>query len=615
MRVARVTDQEWAESLTGHLPRKWQGRLLGRWARARRPREGADWVAQQHADTAANIEILSTVASLAATPIPLDASDATLCERAEALAVACFERSTVYRDAHMLRASMSRIVVANGLTPPDALDVLDAPAIARMTDPLWWRRGIRKAHAKAVEGAAIRLGYVNRERECYVSDQSVKRRIQQNARNLATLEATTATNEEGQSFTLAEIAAKGVANKPIRRAELMTRINGFERIAMDMAHMGMFFTITCPSYMHKWTTAGKRKGVFENRRYQGTTPREAQKYLAKVWARIRAALKHRSIGIYGFRIAEPNHDGTPHWHMLVFLPPEHEAKLRELVLRYALAEAPDEPGALQHRVDFKAIDAGKGTAAGYIAKYVAKNIDGFSLQEDLFGNAGLEASARVESWATTWGIRQFQQIGGAPVGPWRELRRVKALPQGAPQHLVDALDAVNKSQVLDGREDASVDWAKYTRAQGGVFCGRKHRIRVATKEAEGVGRYGEPLGQRPIGVCTSTLEFWTPAHMAHMGGRAERRIEWIVESTRYVWSITKKRRSATPWTCVNNCTEGTKNERENSPRGHGGRPAGMPEGMEQGPDPRQGDGRGLRRPDSARGHCPESGNREPHQGC
>lgn len=550
----RVSDREWAESITGHLPRQWQGRLLGRWTRKSQGPAGADWIAQQHATTAANIEIRHAVEQLGRTPIPLDASDETLCARADELAAACFERSTMHRGAAQLRASMARLVMANNLIPPDSATE-DGPAIARMTDPMWWRRGIRKAHGIAQEGSAITLGYVNRRRECYVSDQSLRRSMQQDARNAASLEATIATNELGQEYSLAELAAKGPANKEIRRAELMTRINGFERIAMDMGHVGMFFTVTCPSYMHRWTTGGHKTAVWKNPRYRGTTPREAQDYLCKVWARIRSALKRKKVGIYGFRIAEPNHDGTPHWHVLVFLRGDQLAKLREVVLRYALAEAPDEPGAQMHRVDFKPIDAGKGTAAGYIAKYVAKNIDGYQLGTDLYGNPAMEASARVTAWAKTWRIRQFQQIGGAPVGPWRELRRVKDLPESAPVHLTQAWRAVNKMQTLEGRDNASVAWDRYTAAQGGVFCGRKYRIRVATREVEGVGRYGEALGERPFGVSTEQLESYVPAHMVHMpGASAVRIVEWVVESDRHVWTIKRKRRAAAPWTCVNNCT-------------------------------------------------------------
>ena len=501
-----------------------------------------------HPEFFANTHLRQWADRLGGARLPLDASDIDICHAADQLAARSSELAKVYHNMQALRAAMNRLAQGQDVTPPEAWDAEkesgypDGPAVARMADPLWWRRKLRRVHAKLVEGAAIDLGYVNRARDCYVSNESVYRRAQQNERNAATMEETILVNELGQEFKLAELAAKGPANKAIRRAELMTRISGFEHIALDMAHAGLFFTMTCPSRMHKWTTVkGADKRVFENTRYDGTLPGAAQKYLAKVWSRIRAKLARLGIKLYGFRIAEPNHDGTPHWHLLVFVAPEQLAELQATVLKYALQDSPNEPGATNHRVDFKLIDAGRGTAAGYIAKYVAKNIDGFKLDTDLYGNDGVTASHRVETWASTWRIRQFQQIGGAPIGPWRELRRIKSLPSGAPQHLIDAHHAVNKITNMEAGTVKSVSWAHYNRAQGGVYCGRKARIKISMIQPEGMNRYGEKAAKRPIGVETVSSEQYRPEWNPDLV--ATRTVHWAVESERHVWQVTSREKT------------------------------------------------------------------------
>lgn len=560
-----IGTREWIDRQVNDLPPRWKNKLLDRWHSEVPGGRNYELEVGQHPEYAANRHLAIWSERLEGSRLPLDAKDDDICNTANKLAALAADLARFFLDIVALRAAMNRLVQRYEVEPPRAWDaeketgVRDGPAVARMTDYLWWRRNLRRAHAKLVEGAAIDLGYVNQARDCYVSNESVYRRAQQNERNAAMMEATTLVNELGQEFKLAELAAKGPANKGIRRAELMTRISGFERIAQDMDHAGLFFTMTCPSRMHKWSTAkGADKRVFENKRYDGTLPGDAQKYLAKVWSRIRAKLARQGIKSYGFRIAEPNHDGTPHWHLLIFVAPEQLADLQATVWKYALQDSPNEPGAAMHRVDFKRIDASRGTAAGYIAKYVAKNIDGFKLDTDLYGNDGITASHRVETWATTWNIRQFQQIGGAPVGPWRELRRIKELPSGAPQHLIDAHHAVNKITNMEAGTVKSVSWAHYTKAQGGVYCGRNARIKVSKTQPDGVNRYGEKAAQRPAGVETVTFEQYEPKW--NPGTEATRVVHWAVESARHVWQISSRganliRPAASrPWTRVNNCT-------------------------------------------------------------
>ncbi len=79
---------------------------------------------------------------------------------------------------------------------------------------------------------------------------------------------------------------------------------------------------------------------------------------------MRAKLKRDGISVYGFRIAEPQHDGTPHWHLLLFMEHQQTAKVSEIFRHYALQVDGDEPGAKKHRFKAIAIDKSKGTAAG-----------------------------------------------------------------------------------------------------------------------------------------------------------------------------------------------------------------------------------------------------------
>lgn len=504
------TDEEWSAERVAALPPRWRARIIDQYD-ARRASSAPD------ARRESNLFLLSLTDQLNAVRMPLGADDGVICDRAAQLAGECGAIGEVFQhDTREARAAMERIVKAHQCEPPlaervdertgEIKGVRDVPAVKRMTDPMWWRRALRNMHARHVEAAAIALGYVNVARDIYVSDESLARRTQQRNRNQAMLEQTVARNEEGDEFTLAELAARGVANKAIRRAELMTRIAGFEQIARELGHIGLFFTITCPSRMHKWRKAGGK--ARENPLYDGTKPNEAQKYLATMFARLRAKFARVGVQWYGFRIAEPNHDGTPHWHVLVFFAPawrgdERRAALPRvcaLVRRYALQDSPGERGAKQHRADFEPIDWSRGSAAGYIAKYVAKNIDGYKVGEDLYGNPALESSARVEAWASTWRIRQFQQVGGPPVTVWRELRRVDEIPEGAPAILERAHAAANKVESGDGQIKPA-SWADFIKANGGIGTSRNDRpIQLAKDWDSREGRYGEAVGEVVRGV-------------------------------------------------------------------------------------------------------------------
>ncbi|WP_445011281.1 replication endonuclease [Vreelandella stevensii] len=457
------------------------------------------------------------------------------------------------------------------LTPPTGYSCTGE--LLRLACPLWWRRQLRRLTSRRREQRQRLLGRTQKRAGIYVSNEGYRRRIDQATRNARLLEAITATNQEGDQYTLAELTELGLANPEFRRAELMLRIADTEREADRAGHCGMFYTLTTPSRFHP-----VRQNASLNQKYAGADPREAQAYLQSQWAKARAKLKREGLGIYGIRVAEPHHDGTPHWHLLIWMKPEDEPRITGVLRRYALEDSPEEV-AHNTSIRFKAvkIDRRKGSAAGYVAKYVAKNINGKQHTRqgvpgdnlDHYGQP-LETSApRIEAWAACWGIRQFQFVGLPSVTVWREVRRLKdeqrvadweAATRPEPEAAA-ILDAIRKAAIAGA-------WDKYLHLMGGpmqpraVAPVRPWRVVRQTADpaninpmsgewsSDTLGRYGEPMASTWGLVVSSQLgetEYLT------------RYYRWTFERKSEADGVDFQRvgEAAAPWTGVINCTQTT----------------------------------------------------------
>lgn len=411
--VAHPTDRKFLTETFGRVPQGFHGKLIGGYV---------DTLASQ-GRRAANLQVLNLQELFPERGLDYAADDDEIHHMAEVAAKEVRNSLPMMSSEVATMQALESVAHRYQVSLPNFKE--PEKIISRMITGKWWRRRLR-ARFQKIEHAAIKAGFVHRRAGVYVSDEAHKRRQRHKKKSAQMLENMEAVNELGESFTLGELSALNVSNPAIRRAELMTRVRGMDDFSKLIGYSAILLTVTCPGRMHAYLSGSGTR----NPRYDETKPDTAQRYLNKLWGKVQAKLGREDIQYFGLRVVEPHHDGTPHWHMLVFVNPEQEAALIDTMRAYALADSPDEPGAQEHRFTVVHIDPAKGSAVGYVAKYIAKNLDGEHVDMDYESESPAKESAmRVESWASLWNIRQFQFFGAPKVTPWRELRRLKKLPE------------------------------------------------------------------------------------------------------------------------------------------------------------------------------------------
>lgn len=436
--------------------------------------------------------------------------------------------------------------------------------MVRLLSAKWWERRINRCWDRLQEHIAILLGKVRKGVSAYVSNATMKVVRERKRAMMRWLAESEVMNEQHDLVvSMKDCWEASNANPVNRRAEMMTRMRGFEDYAEEQGHVGVFFTWTAPSRFHAWKT-GRNGKTIENDKYQGATPRDTCAYLGQLWSRARSYLKRWGMPIYGFRVCEPHHDGTPHWHMLLFMRKCDRNGVIDTLQRYALTDDRQELERnnlgipftdFTPRFDWKEIDPSKGDATGYIAAYIAKNIDGEHVDGD--EEAGTKADQGAQhacAWASWWGIRTFQQIGGAPVGVWRELRRIS----NAKKH--GDLVGPPKPVLQDPRFEAARYAADngifrcYLHAMGGALSTRaEHPIKLAHLIEEQANRYGEDI-KRLMGL-----------HTARLGIKTRLQGWEVVPAGTYEaakaaggsgWGVgVQSGDSPAPWSSDNNCTQ------------------------------------------------------------
>jgi len=145
-------------------------------------------------------------------------------------------------------------------------------------------------------------------------------------------------------------------------AEIQNRVNTLTEEAHRKDLVPVFMTITLPSEFHPFKLVDKQ--LVENPKYDGTPPREAVKALTQRFARLRNDRSLRDIPkdqrIY-FRVNEPHQSGTPHTHILYYVPQDRVDRLIKAFKRLFPQKGND-------------IQTGLRNAAAYVMKYINKTL-------------------------------------------------------------------------------------------------------------------------------------------------------------------------------------------------------------------------------------------------
>ncbi|ELK9808120.1 replication endonuclease [Salmonella enterica] len=370
-------------------------------------------------------------------------------------------------------------------------------AFLRLSCADWWNRKLWRLRRIWREEQLRAACLVSRKKSAYLSRDALTEFREQRRRMKQFLKSHELVNEDGFTIDMADVYYSGNSNPVHRRHEMMANMKGLELIAKERGDDAVFVTVTCPSRCHATTADGH-----PNPKWDGSTIRDSSDYLVNVFfATVRRKLNRKKLRWYGVRVAEPHHDGTVHWHMMIFVRPEERETIISEMEKIAIREDREELGDdITPRFKQELITEEKGTPTGYIATYIGKNLDkgavkgndpktGKPLVDDESGLTMAESVERAVGWAGLHGVRQFQFFGIPSRQVWRELRRLACQmernPDG-PQKLKDpAMDNVLVAADMGC-------FASYIMKQGGVLVPRKdYVVRTAYDIADRPNDYGE----------------------------------------------------------------------------------------------------------------------------
>jgi hypothetical protein len=365
--------------------------------------------------------------------------------------------------------------------------------IARYCAPAWWKRKLKTIHRRNFEHVAQFIGQVNEQRNIYISDHSLKKINNGKKANEKFINTLLAINEEGEQFDFHDFVDSSLSNPKNKYAELLMRMFGTATYANNKGYKAHLFTILCPKEMKSSFQYGEM-----NDDYIKESTLAAHHFINKVWKNSRTAIDKLTKNFFGFRVVEPCHDGSPHWHLIVYTPVQETNSILNLLRKK-----------IEQKYDFKGemfscvlnVQEVENKDVKNVIFYLVKSLEGkassSSCSKDMINDLSVNKTdeteekennkQRIFAWGSLWGIRQFQQFGMPPIGLWREARRI-----------------ANKAGMdVSGiwKFSKEGDWPAFIESIGGIGC-KKNELtvklhKVNTYECD---CYGDELGKVPLGL-------------------------------------------------------------------------------------------------------------------